>query len=284
MRARYRRIGMWAKVVLTISALVVLSACSNEVPLDSASEPLPTSEPTASPLKRGDYEGLWKLVEGTGPEGDVPADEWDITAHIEGKRIFGTTGCNDFGGTIKVVGATISKLLIGGTEEGCGKPEAEPPYKAAMFAATDIARDGDLLILTGPETRLIFESVPPPPIGRIAGRRWRLVRILDGQTSEEFRSIRPRGEASFLIDRDGTWGSTTGCQRLKGEWIVEGDRIMSTQSRSIGGIRGCSEAAFEQWAFISNAFSEGFASVLQGKKLTIASDWGQYRLVYRAEK
>lgn len=265
--------------VLAIVALVC-GACADDAPHNVAGRP--DAPESASPQTDAeDYEGLWKLVEGTGPEGDIPAEEWDITAHIEGKRIFGTTGCNDFYGKIKVVGTTISQLLIGGTEEGCGKPEAEPPYKAAMFAATDIAREGDRLILTGPDTRLVFESVPPPPIGKIAGRRWHLVKILDGRTSDRLRTLPPPGEASFLIDTDGSWAAETGCQRLNGKWIVEGDRIRATESRARGSIRRCDEHAVDQLGLISNTFSEGFASVLRGKKLTIASDWGQYRLVYR---
>lgn len=176
---------------------------------------------------------------------------------------------------------TISKLLIGGDQEGCGKLAAEPPYKAAMFAATDIAREGDRLILTGPDIRLVFESVPPPPVDKIAGRRWRLVKILDGRTSDRLRTLPPRGEASFLINPNGSWEAETGCQRLNGEWIVEGDRIRATKSGVRGSIRKCDEDALDQLGLISNTFSEGFASVLRGKRLTIASDWGQYRLVYR---
>lgn len=274
--------GMWTKVAVMITALVVLGACVNEAKDDVASKPEVSPQPARPQTDTEDYEGLWKLVEGSGPEGDVPAEEWDITGHIEGKRIFGTTGCNDFYGRIKVIGTTISILRIGATEEGCGQPEAEGPYLAAMFAATEIARRADQLILTGPDTRLVFQAVPPPPVNKLVGRRWYLTRVLDARFSEAFRSVRPHGDPpSFLMTRDGAWEAATACRRLEGRWIVEGDRIRSTESSALGGVRRCTDAASEQEGLIGSAFSEGFASVLQGKKLTIASDWGQYRLVYR---
>ena len=176
-------------VLLTGMVMIALGACGNDVGIDTSPKTDVTSE-SASSHESEPHEGLWKLVEGTGPEGDVPADEWDITGHMRGNRIYGTTGCNDFYGRIEVIGTTISTLRIGATEEGCVQPEAEGPYLAAMFAATEIEREHDRLILTGADTRLVFQAVPPPPVNKLVGRRWYLTRVLDSRFSEPVRSVR----------------------------------------------------------------------------------------------
>lgn len=278
MCGRYRRIGMWAKVAVTITALVVFGACANEAPNDAASKPDVTSDPKTSTDDTEDYDGPWKLVEGSGPEGEVPVVKgWDVTGHIDDVWMFGDTGCNYYSLRIKVVGTALSFGRGGYLDEmGCGTPAPENAYLAALYETTDIARDGDRLVLSGPEARLVFEAVAPPPLDSIVGRRWRLTKLIS--THPRTRVIPTRGE--LVLHEDGTFEGSTICTPLRGKWIAEGDRIMFTEFNSPG--RRCSGDEAEVSGSVVNALGDGFTAKVDGSKLTIFATRSRDRLVYRA--
>ena len=146
-------------LLLVASLTVAIGVC--EAGRDTRAEPVATPAPTpAPPLDR--YEGFWELRRGHGPEGPVaivPGHE--VTGRIRDGFIGGSSGCNRYGFRMTISGTAVDIGRGGIDQEDC-VPEAEdvePRYIAALPLVTEIARDGDELVLTGPGVRLVFQKV-----------------------------------------------------------------------------------------------------------------------------
>jgi heat shock protein HslJ len=105
--------------------------------------------------------GSWVLVEGQGPDGEVPlVEEAPITLDVEDGEIGGTAACNTYGGTVDVDGQQLSIRELYQTEMACEPTrimDSEAAYLRALQAVDAHARDGDRLELTGEDTRLVFD-------------------------------------------------------------------------------------------------------------------------------
>jgi heat shock protein HslJ len=105
--------------------------------------------------------GAWVLVEGEGPDGEVPlVEDAPITLDVEDDELGGTAACNSYGGSIEVDGQQLQIRELFQTEMACEPArimDSEAAYLRALQTVDAHARDGDRLELTGESTRLVFE-------------------------------------------------------------------------------------------------------------------------------
>lgn len=271
-------------VLLAAIAIFVLGACSEDGTDDIA------GTPDVSPSARSDtepFEGLWKLVKGTGPEGDVPVVKgWDVTGHIDNDEIlgdsktgiFGFTGCNNYIVEIKVASSSLSFGKGGYLEQaGCSGPAPEDSYLSALYASTEIERNGDRLLLSGEDAHLVFEAVPPPPLDVLFDQRWKLRKYVSTFPRPQVHEI----DGDLLIRGSGSFEGSTGCYRLRGKWRLTGDRIIFWKS----GARGrCNAEERDLYGTATAVLGDGFTIDIRGDKLTVFAGRGRDRLVYREAK
>ena len=172
-----------------IALAVLLGACSSsadpvEAAQDAGPEPAPAEtaddagvvDGTAEPEEedgviddRGepvsiDIErlttGSWELRFGGGPAGDVVfVDGFPITVSFDGEgNVGGISACNGYGTTYEVDGSEISLGDIVSDLLECegAVQAAENTYIEALQDVTGINLAGDQLVLSGPQTELIF--------------------------------------------------------------------------------------------------------------------------------
>lgn len=108
-----------------------------------------------------DLDGNWRLVQGSGPGGEVPVlPDHPITLDIDGASWSGTAACNTYSGEVALRG---DRVEIGGfavTEMACMDDDvmdAEAAYLAALTAVEQAELASDELVLTGPATALRFQ-------------------------------------------------------------------------------------------------------------------------------
>jgi heat shock protein HslJ len=233
------------------------------------------------------YEGPWRLVEGYGPKGVVrPIKGWDVSAHIEDRLMAGNSSCNNYYLEIKVEGSRLSFPGGGSIEEmGCGFPgDVQEEYIAALLSSDEIAREGDRLIITGSNSRLVFEAATPAPIDEMVGRDWRLVRFTHGHRTQaiapamlRFTRVEPNPKNAI----EGKYAGTTGCGRFSGTYTVQGERVVFLSGSAAGG--RCSDKALqEQHDAVSLGISDWITAEVDGNKLTVFADRSLERLIYRA--
>ena len=225
------------------------------------------------------YDGTWRLVEGRGPEGEVPIVQgYRITLSIEGRNINGTAACNGYGGEASIDGSSFSLGSVSITEMAC-RPDvmdSEAAYTAALPTVDEIARDGDTLTLTGKNTELRFEIVPPIPTADLVDTQWELESLIYGAGNDGV--VGSAAPARLLLKSDGTIRGTTGCRDLYGEWIEDGDEIAFT---TFGARGNCPEELREQDGHVVTVLGDGFTPEIEGDRLTIV-DRGGLGLEYRA--
>ena len=111
--------------------------------------------------------GSWQLIEGEGPDGEVPlVDDAPVTLQIEDGEAGGTAACNSYGGSVEIGGERLRFQELFQTEMACpgeGVMASEAAYLDALHAVDRHARDGERLVLTGEETRLVFEPREQEP-------------------------------------------------------------------------------------------------------------------------
>ena len=265
-------------LLLAVSFVAVLGSC--ERPADTRAESVATPGPTLAPPP-GHYEGIWELREGHGPEGPVAiVPGYEITGQIDDGFIAGSSGCNAYGFRMAISGTTVDVRRGGMDQAGCAfkAEDTEPRYIAALQLVTEIARDGDKLVLTGPDVRLVFREISPPPTEDVVGVRWRLKGLVTGL--EPGAEVLPARRAFLILHEDGTMDASTGCRRFRGTWIEEVDTLMPTQfgARSLD---RCEKGLGQQDSFVVGVLGDGFKARVKKGTLTLFELEGEHGLVYR---
>lgn len=113
------------------------------------------SQPVTEP------DGRWMLVEGEGPDGEIPLVEGaEITLEVEGQDWSGTAACNSYHATVEVEDGALTVHEVVHTEIACpqqGVMEAEAAYLDAFSRVEAFERGDDALELTGSGVRLVYE-------------------------------------------------------------------------------------------------------------------------------
>lgn len=110
----------------------------------------------AGPSSVGLPGGTWTATEVAGRAPD-PASPPQLQFTVDG-RVTGSTGCNDFGGRIRVSGDSIDISELQQTEIACpGAVGAiEAAFVRALGEAQRIAVQGDRMTLEGPAGSVVF--------------------------------------------------------------------------------------------------------------------------------
>jgi len=261
-----------------VAAAVLLGAgCT--VGSDSTTEP-PPAPAESSPAP--DSAPGWRLVSARGPDGELDLGRRELTLVLRPRRLSGFGGCNEFGARARIAGGRVRlRGPLTSTLMGCGD-EINAVEEAYFDALRDVERqevkDGRLL-LTGPETELVFEPLSPVDPERLDGRTWTLESwTVDGAT----RTTRAR-PATLRFGRDGRVEARTRCRDLAGRYIVQGHQVVLTEARmSRRDHAGCSREAIEQEGAVVGALGDRFRVDVEGDRLRIESRDG-YVLVLRAD-
>lgn len=225
--------------------------------------------------------GSWELVEGRGPGGDIPILAGHaITLRFDDDGIGGTAACNQYFGVATIDGDSITVTGVGQTEMGCmpqAVMDAERAYLDALVQVTTLERSGERLVLAGPDTELTYERLAPPPTADLIGTRWELDGLILGAGPDGAVSS-VDGDGYLVLGEDGTLEGSTGCRRLTGRWIEEGDTIRMTALTADG---DCTLELRDQDGQVVEVL-ERFRAEVDGQRLTLTSRDGSAGLAYRA--
>ena len=131
----------------TLFALALATACGEAAPL--------SGEPPEQ------LDGDWQLVEGHGPDGQIPIVEGhDITLSIDDDDWGGRAACNSYGATVEVASGSVHITELHRTEMACvedGVMESEQAYLAAFERVSGFTVTEDELTLHGTDVGLGFQ-------------------------------------------------------------------------------------------------------------------------------
>lgn len=256
-------------VVVTVLALAGF-ACGETI-----DGPAPGTAPD-----RTDHEGVWELVSGRGPAGEVPlVTGHPITLEIDGDEAKGRAACNLYGARVEVDGTAFSAGVLGGTEMGCAPDvmRSEQRYYETLPGADRIEVEGDEMTLTGPETKLVFRRRAPVPSAELTGTRWELESLVEGSGPDGVATS--AAPAHLTLSDDGTFSGTTGCRDLSGTWLADVGEIYFTEMAADG---SCPQRLQAQDAHVVNVLGDGFPVEIDGQTLTIDKARADQGLVYVA--
>jgi heat shock protein HslJ len=224
------------------------------------------------------FEHAWRLTEGRGPDGAIELFEnYDFTLVIEDGAA-GGQACNHYGGDVEIDGSSYRSNGASMTDMACMEPgvmEAEAAYMAAYSAVESIRRDGDDLVLEGPDVFLRYEYVAPPPTADLVDTEWQLQSLLEGRGPEGTASS--AHPATLLLTSDGEISGTTGCRSFDGKWVENGGEIAVPEMAMHG---ECSEELAEQDSFVVGVIGDGFKVEIEGQSLTVWDERGDLGLQY----
>ncbi|HET8778216.1 MAG TPA: META domain-containing protein, partial [Candidatus Limnocylindria bacterium] len=154
---------------------------------------------------------------------------------------------------------------------------SEAAYTAALSAISEIGRDGDELVMVGPDVELRFVALPPPPTAELVDTTWVLETVFIGDVAASVVGER----ATLELRSDGTFSGSTGCRSFTGTWVEQGEHIADTSMRMEG--PDCPADLVSQDSSVVSVVGDGFVPTIDGDLLTL-TDPGGAGLVYRAEE
>lgn len=170
--------------------------------------------------------GEWQLLRGSGPQGEILVpDGHPVTLTIAEHGWSGTAACNRYHGTVEVDGAQLAVHPVAVTAMAClddAVMAAEAAYLAAFTTVDRWSLDDDLLQLRGPGAQLVFASRAAQQANAVVGTVWQLTGLFTGPGPQAERS-RPAASAELVFGGDGRITGSTGCNRLRSTFELEGD-------------------------------------------------------------
>ena len=221
----------------------------------------------------------WVLQAGSNQGAPIPiVPGHRITLKIDGSQVGGSAACNSYGGKLAIDGTTLTLSELIQTEMACqgdGVMASEAAYLAALAGITTAARDGDALVLSGPQIELHFVLVPPVPNADLVGPTW----LLDSLISGEVVSSVAGNPATLQLHADGSLSAATGCRDVTGQYRIAGNIVQVT----IGpmDLFACAEPLGAQDAQVLAVIgaADGFTVTIEGESMTLTA--GAQGLGYR---
>ena len=223
-----------------------------------------------------DATGAWQMTSGVvDGVGFAIVPDAAITMTVRGSEIQGRAACNHYGGQIVVEDGRPRFSLTSMTQMACADPvmAAEAAFLAALPRVVDAARDGDRLVLTGPDVELTFDLLPPVPVADLVGTDWVLESLISGEAVSSVAGER----ATLRLEADGTISGSTGCRTFTGHWIEAVGGISHTD---LGADGECPPELATQDGHVVGVI-EGFRAAIDGDVLTLTGNGGD-GLSYRA--
>lgn len=225
----------------------------------------------ASPREGGSrsFDGNWVLASGRGPQGDLDTGAGEATLRIEGESFGGTAVCNSYGATAEISGTRVELFDIFATEMGCASRlmEAEARYLEALGGIDTIERDGEDLVLRGPDSELRFVVVPTTPDASLEGHAWKLETLLEGTGNSGTASSAAPAEIRF--NDDGSLEGTTGCRSFTGRWTRSDDALRVTELTATG---TCTRTEERQDDIVLSVLDGSPSFAIEGDSLTLIGD------------
>jgi heat shock protein HslJ len=216
-------------------------------------------------------DGEWRLQAGTSHAAAIPiAAGHPITLQIDGTQVGGSAACNSYGGKLEIDGTTIKISELIQTEMACadaGVMASEAAYLGAVSEVTTAARDGDDLVLSGPQVELHFTLVPPVPNADLVGPVW----VLESLISGEVVSSVTDDPATLQLNADGTLAASTGCRDVTGHYTVSGNTVQVTLDPY--DMIACADPLGSQDTHVLAVIgaADGFTVTIQGESLTLTA-------------
>lgn len=163
----------------------------------------------------------WQLRAGS-PLG-VPLGDAVVTAHFDGRRVFGTSGCNAYTASFERHGAALRVgPAIAATRRRCGPVEdaVEHDYLQRLGQVTAYNTGGDTLSLVGADGGELLRFGAVDPTAAIRGS-WVVTSYL---APNAVTSVVGDVEITLELGADDVTGHT-GCNRFTGTYHLEGDSI-----------------------------------------------------------
>jgi heat shock protein HslJ len=227
--------------------------------------------------------GEHRLVEGRGPEGQIPlVADAPVTLNIDSEDWGGTAACNSYGGTVEVTGDELIVQEVFQTEMACVDEQVMASERAYLDAFRQVDRyeqDGDRLVLRGQDVELVFEKLTPEPEVALIDTTWVLTaRIERAGPDGAVSSI--VGEPTLEFRTDGTFHAATGCNGLSGGYEHDGATLVTRDV--VASAAGCLDALEAQEEHIGAVFDGAGVTVsIDGVSLTLMGEDGR-GLAYRA--
>jgi heat shock protein HslJ len=225
-----------------------------------------------------DVLGEWFLAEGEADGGPLPQPAGSTaTLTVTPDQLSGRSFCNSFSSGYRIDGATLAVDGLGGTDMAC-EPDvmaAETAYLAALGRADTVAHDGTDLVLTGDGVRLRFSPVPPVPDRDLAGTRWVLETLVDGEVASSTLG----DPAVLLLDPDTSVDASTGCRSVTGTWLLEDGALVIDDLLVVG---DCPPEVAPQDEHVAAVLAAAPAAAVEEDRLTLTAPDGR-GMVYRAE-
>ena len=222
-------------------------------------------------------DGQWQLEAGTNQGQPVPIVAGSrITLNVDGTQVGGGAACNTYGGSIKLAGSSVAISALSMTEMACQEDlmASEAAYLAALPRVTTAARNGNSLVLTGPQVELRYARVAPVANAAFTGTTWVLESLISGETASSAVA-----QATLRLSGDGTLSATTGCRAVTGRYTLSEGQVQVTLDPY--DTIACAAPLGDQDAHILGVLSIGFAASIDGDQLTLTA--GDKGLSYRAE-
>ncbi|MFA9444224.1 META domain-containing protein [Egicoccus sp. AB-alg6-2] len=255
--------------------LLTLGGCSDPPPAPSTAD---RDELTGS---------TWLLTEGEGPAGSVlVADGARVTLRFDeaSDQLGGVSGCNHYGAEVALDGDAIEVGGLGGTEMACEQPlmEVERRYLDALAGVDTVTVEGDVLTLTGPDARLLYDREPDAPTEALLGTTWRLESVVHGEG--DAAAVSQAGDPAELRLGQGTLELQTSCVRVAAEWVEQGAefRITSSSYEYADEDAVCLHDDPEQQRILE-VFDGAFTAEVDGDLLTLHATRSDTGLQFRAE-
>jgi heat shock protein HslJ len=257
----------WRPALLSVSLILGLTACGG------------ITTPTISSSVDGDWQLVSAQVDGEPLE--LSASH-RVTLSIDGDEVGGISGCNHYGGEIRIEGQRVSIGQLGGTDMACSPPEVmelEIAYLTALQRVDQVS-GGNALVLTGTDAELRYEQVPPVPTADLVGTEWVLDSIASDTGPDAAVSSTVGEPATLLLNEDGSLLASTGCRDVTGSYTTVGDEIVVTEMSADG---DCQPEVEAQDDHVVSVLGDGFRVSIDGQHLTVTSRDGAGS-VYVAER
>lgn len=230
----------------------------------------------------GELEGVtWVLDRGSIEDlaADAPAAA-RVDLRIDGDAVTGTSGCNTYGGSVRVDGSSISFGDLFGTQIACDPPlmDLESAYLAALDAVDGQRVSGFRLVLTGSDVRLEFEAASEPEPLPLVGTRWRLESLATG--ADAVSSPVAGSAVTLELEDDGSAAGSGGCNTFHTSYETDGgairfDPVASTKMT-------CEPHLVAQEATFFAAIEQSATYVIEGDVLSLSDSDGNFLVSLRS--
>lgn len=257
-------------VVVVLCAVVFLACGRPSAPEPGGDRPEQTS-----------IDGGWRLVDGRGPGGQIPkGDDIRITLDIEGSSLSGRSACNHYFSEIRETSDAFILDGVGGTEMGCEESlmRAEDLYLEALTDVDSRRMEGEVLVLAGAKTELLFKRVPPVPTAELVDTAWRLEGVIQGSGNEA--TVGSAHPATLMLHGNGRLAGSTGCRELTGRWEERPGHIAVPELSAEG---SCAKDLRPQDGQVVQVIGDGFTVEIDGSSLTVSDVLSSAGLIYRAD-